>query len=178
MWIVGAGIRFSGQLSPMRLKRRGVSARAVMRGAGSGGRNPAGWGVVGVCGPVGRMLPVRVRCRWCKMLLEGQGVVGVCGPVGRMFPVECGVINLTGCCRRAWRGGGSGWGCLREEAGESLKNKPLPPRGSGLRCGANSVYLTALTICSNAWGWFIARSASTLRLRLMPLALSLPINSE
>ena len=34
-------------------------------------------------------------------------------------------------------------------------------------------YLTALTIASNAFGSFIARSAITLRLRTMPLALSL-----
>ena len=39
-------------------------------------------------------------------------------------------------------------------------------------------YLTALTIASNAFGSFIARSAITLRLRTMPLALSLPINCE
>ncbi len=39
-------------------------------------------------------------------------------------------------------------------------------------------YLTALTIASNACGSFIARSASTLRLSWMPLALSLPINCE
>ena len=37
-------------------------------------------------------------------------------------------------------------------------------------------YLTALTIASNAFGSFIARSAITLRLRTIPLALSLPIN--
>ena len=39
-------------------------------------------------------------------------------------------------------------------------------------------YLTALTIASNAFGSFIARSASTLRLRTIPLALSLPMNCE
>lgn len=39
-------------------------------------------------------------------------------------------------------------------------------------------YLTALTIASNAFGSFIARSASTFRLRLIPLALSLPMNCE
>ena len=40
------------------------------------------------------------------------------------------------------------------------------------------VYLTALTIASNAFGSFIARSARTLRFSAMPLALSLPINCE
>ncbi len=39
-------------------------------------------------------------------------------------------------------------------------------------------YLTVLTIASNALGSFIARSARTLRFRAMPLALTLPINSE
>ena len=39
-------------------------------------------------------------------------------------------------------------------------------------------YLTAFTIASKAWGSFIARSASTLRLSWSPLALILPMNSE
>ena len=39
-------------------------------------------------------------------------------------------------------------------------------------------YLTAFTIASNAFGSFIAKSASTLRLRAIPLALILPMNSE
>lgn len=40
------------------------------------------------------------------------------------------------------------------------------------------IYLTALTIASNAFGSFMARSARTLRFRAMPLALSLPMNCE
>lgn len=39
-------------------------------------------------------------------------------------------------------------------------------------------YLTVFTTFSNALGLFIARSASTLRLSAIPLALTLPINSE
>jgi len=39
-------------------------------------------------------------------------------------------------------------------------------------------YLTCLTIASNAFGSFIAKSASTLRFSTIPLALSLPINCE
>ena len=39
-------------------------------------------------------------------------------------------------------------------------------------------YLTAFTIASNAFGSFIAKSAITLRLRAIPLALTLPMNSE
>ena len=39
-------------------------------------------------------------------------------------------------------------------------------------------YLTAFTIASNAFGSFIARSAMTLRLMAIPLALTLPMNSE
>lgn len=39
-------------------------------------------------------------------------------------------------------------------------------------------YLTALTIASNAFGSFIARSARTLRFKAIPLVLSLPINCE
>jgi len=44
--------------------------------------------------------------------------------------------------------------------------------------GRKRRYLTALTIASNAFGSFIARSASTFRLRAIPLALSLPMNCE
>ena len=44
----------------------------------------------------------------------------------------------------------------------------MPPTG----------YLTAFTIASNAFGSFIARSAMTLRLMAIPLALTLPMNSE
>lgn len=39
-------------------------------------------------------------------------------------------------------------------------------------------YLTVFTTFSNALGLFIAKSASTLRLSAIPLALTLPINSE
>lgn len=39
-------------------------------------------------------------------------------------------------------------------------------------------YLTALTIASNAFGSFMARSARTLRFSSIPLALSLPMNCE
>ena len=39
-------------------------------------------------------------------------------------------------------------------------------------------YLTALTTASNAFGSFMARSASTLRFRAIPFWLSLPINCE
>lgn len=45
-------------------------------------------------------------------------------------------------------------------------------------CVMQKCYLTAFTIASNAFGSFIAKSARTLRLRAMPLALILPINSE
>ena len=41
-----------------------------------------------------------------------------------------------------------------------------------------AAYLTALTICWNASGLFIARSARTLRFRAIPDLLSLPINCE
>lgn len=39
-------------------------------------------------------------------------------------------------------------------------------------------YLTVLIISAKAVGWFIAKSASTLRFRAIPLALTLPMNSE
>lgn len=46
------------------------------------------------------------------------------------------------------------------------------------RLKRSPAYLTALTIASNAFGSFIARSARTLRFRAIPLVLSLPINCE
>ncbi len=51
--------------------------------------------------------------------------------------------------------------------------RPLPSLAPERRC-----YLTALTTASNAFGSFMARSASTLRFRAMPFWLSLPINCE
>ena len=70
-----------------------------------------------------------------------------------------------------------------------FKSEAPDPQDRGLplyrSCGNGTIvsrlkdnYFTVLTIFSNAAGLFIARSASTLRLSWMPLALTLPINSE
>lgn len=69
---------------------------------------------------------------------------------------------------------------VAKEAGRRGNKK----RSDLLGCSAAFVltdkphYLTAFTIASNAFGSFIAKSAITLRLRAMPLALTLPMNSE
>ena len=57
------------------------------------------------------------------------------------------------------------------------KNSRKNVRSPG-RLKRSPAYLTALTIASNAFGSFIARSARTLRFKTIPLVLSLPINCE
>ena len=58
---------------------------------------------------------------------------------------------------------------IRKKGGHRSVRRRNPPR---------RIYLTSLTIASNAFGSFMARSASTLRFRTIPLALSLPMNCE
>lgn len=66
-----------------------------------------------------------------------------------------------------------------DRSGKPAAPEPLDP---GIRRQRHRMpqtgYLTAFTIASNAFGSFIAKSAMTLRLRAIPLALTLPMNSE
>ena len=65
----------------------------------------------------------------------------------------------------------------RREPDAKIRKKRRTPECPPPKSSAED-YLTSLTIASNAFGSFMARSASTLRFRTIPLALSLPMNCE
>ncbi len=140
------------------------------------------------CRGIGRhRMRVRRRSgRWFVCLSEMGGDRkavgrGSCG--GGAAPVVCVVVHATG--ETEVRAGMcpspvAGVRCGGRKDGRTEGRKDgspiqLPDRPASQRAVR---YLTAFTIASKAWGSFIARSASTLRLSWSPLALILPMNSE
>ena len=141
------------------------------------------------CPGGGRDVTYICNGRYCRSLSFAPGDFGGFRPLFRMRGVSdvlCRevVCGLSGGERRAAGGGmkngrsddpritdsvrSRGRRFCEECAGCSTAEAKAPAAG----------YLTALTIASNAFGSFMARSARTLRFSSIPLALSLPMNCE
>lgn len=152
--------------------RCAVGARTVVRNRCSGGgrdvtyiyngrycRSPSFVpGDFGGFRPLFRMRGVSdVRCREVACGLSGWWTAG-----GGMKNGRSDDLRITDSVRSRGRR------FCEECAGCSTAEAKAPAAG----------YLTALTIASNAFGSFMARSARTLRFSSIPLALSLPMNCE